>query len=351
MRPRVLAVGPDRRQRSAFGDRQGGCPVHPTHVEAERMAGSEDAERLSVIRVDGNCLLQQRLRDDIILPGHPPVMRQSPHYQIPGIHTVRRLALGAKALPSIELRLDCGDYGLGDFVLHREHVGQAAVVAFRPDVPSGGDVVELYGDAHAVTTLADTALDHIANAVVLGDLPQMDGLTLVDERRIARDHEEPAQLRQRGDDILANAVRKYSCSGSPLILMKGSTAMAGRSDGGKAGGDCSLSSSGGGPIGWAGSSPFDGVRTVPTKRKPRREMVRICFWSSPLSPTAFRAALMRLVKVDSDTIWPSHTEAIRSSLLRRGSEPISVEPQVFDLLLDRNRFGTAAQLAAVGVKC
>ena len=60
---------------------------------------------------------------------------------------------------------------------------------------------------------------------------------------------------------------------------------------------------------------FDCMRTSPTKRKPRRAMVRMSFWPSPLSPTAFRAALMRLVKVDSETIRPSQTEAIRSSLL------------------------------------
>ena len=101
-----------------------------------------------------------------------------------------------------------GYYGLGDLVLHREHVGEAAVVAFRPDVPAGRDVVELYSDAHAVATLADTALDHIANAEVLGDLSQMDGLILVDERRIAGDHEEPAKLGQRGDDVFTDAVGK-----------------------------------------------------------------------------------------------------------------------------------------------
>ena len=44
-------------------------------------------------------------------------------------------------------------------------------------------------------------------------------------------------------------------------------------------------------------------------------MVRISFWSSPLSPTAFRAALMRLVRVESETIRPPQTEAMRSSFL------------------------------------
>ena len=36
----------------------------------------------------------------------------------------------------------------------------------------------------------------------------VNGLALVDERGIARDHVEPAQLRQRGDDVLADAFGK-----------------------------------------------------------------------------------------------------------------------------------------------
>ncbi len=170
------------------------------------MAGGKNAERLAVIRIDTDRLLQQRLRHDIVLPRHAPVMRQRPHHQIPGIHAVRRLALGAKILRGIKLRLDRGDDGLGDLVLHGEHIGEVAVVALRPDVAAGGDVVELRRDAHAVAALAHAALDHVADAEFLGDLLHMDGFAFVDERRVARDHEEPAQLRQRGDDVLADAV-------------------------------------------------------------------------------------------------------------------------------------------------
>jgi len=71
---------------------------------------------------------------------------------------------------------------------------------------AGGDVVELCGDADAVAVLADAAFDDIAHAELFGDLPQMNRAPLVDERGVARDHEEPAQLRQRGDDVLADAI-------------------------------------------------------------------------------------------------------------------------------------------------
>jgi hypothetical protein len=63
---------------------------------------------------------KQRLRHYVVLPRYPPVQR--PHHQIPGIHAVRRFAPGAKILCGIELWLDGGDDGLGDLVLHCEHV-------------------------------------------------------------------------------------------------------------------------------------------------------------------------------------------------------------------------------------
>ena len=67
-------------------------------------------------------------------------MRQRAHHQIPGVHVVGRLALGAEILGGIKLRLDRRDDGLRDLVLHGEHVGEIAVVALRPEVAAGGDV-------------------------------------------------------------------------------------------------------------------------------------------------------------------------------------------------------------------
>ena len=99
---------------------------------------------------------------------------------------------------------------------------------------------------------------------------------------------------------------KYFCSGSPLALTKGSTAMVGRSDGEPARRADGVSAAG---------APGSGrIRTSPTKRTPRRGTVRISRCSSPLSPTARRAALMRLTRVESETTRPPHTEAMRSSL-------------------------------------
>src|SRR5271165_5693728 len=91
-------------------------------------------------------------------------------HQIPGIHAVRWFALRAEIFRSVELRLDRGHDRLGDLVLHRKHVGETTFIAFSPNVTAGGNVVELHADAHAVAALLHTALDHITNAELFGDL-------------------------------------------------------------------------------------------------------------------------------------------------------------------------------------
>ena len=177
------------------------------------MAGRQQAERVAVAGIDRDGLFEQRLRYQIVLPRHAPVMRQRAHHQIPGVHVVGRLAAGVKVLGGIYLRFDRRHHGLGDFVLHGEDVGEAAVVAFRPQVAAGGDVDELSGDAHLIAVLAHAAFDDVTDAEFLADLPVMDRLAPVDKGRVAGDHVEPAQLRQRGDDVLGDAFRKIFLRG------------------------------------------------------------------------------------------------------------------------------------------
>ena len=104
MRPCVLTVGADRRERGALRHRNRLRHLLPAHMGGEGVAGREQAERLAIARIDRDGLFQQRLRHQIVLPGHAPVMLQRAHHQIPGVHVVRRLALGAEILGRIELR-------------------------------------------------------------------------------------------------------------------------------------------------------------------------------------------------------------------------------------------------------
>src|SRR5271154_7346265 len=113
-----------------------------------------------------------------------------------------------KIFRCVDLRLDRGNNSVSDLVLHREHVGETAIVALCPDVAAGGDVVELGGDAYAIAALSHAALDEVTDAEFGCDLLHVRGLALIDERRISRDNEEPAQLRQCGDDVLTDAIGK-----------------------------------------------------------------------------------------------------------------------------------------------
>jgi hypothetical protein len=163
VRPKVLSVGSNGCQCCALGDRCRPGYVFPAHMRAERMTGSKNSERLAVIRIDTNGLFQQSLRHYVVLSGHPPVMRQRSHHQIPGIHAVWRFAPGVKILGGIELRLDGGDDGLGDLILPGENVGKGAIVSFRPDVAAGGDVIELRSNADTVAALAHASLDYVTD--------------------------------------------------------------------------------------------------------------------------------------------------------------------------------------------
>ena len=91
--------------------------------------------------------------------------------------------------------------------------------------------------------------------------------------------------------------------------------------------------------------------TVPTKRMPLRAMVRISRCSSPLSPTALRAALMRLVSVESDTMRPPQTDGDQIVLAHHAVAILhEVKQQVEHLRLDRDQFRAAPKLAPVGIK-
>ena len=190
-------------------------------MRREHVAGAEQPERLAVVRIERDGLFEQGLRHDMVLPRHAPVMRERAHQEIPGVHAVGRLALGAKILGGIELRLDRGDDRLRDLVLHREDVGELAVVTFGPEMAAGGDVVELRGDADAVAVLADAALDDIAHAELFRDLTQMNRAALVDEARVACDHEQPSQPREAGDDVFGDPIGEVFVLGVAAHVGKG----------------------------------------------------------------------------------------------------------------------------------
>ena len=73
-------------------------------------------------------------------------------------------------------------------------------------MPSGRGLDQLAGDANAIAGLPDAAFQHITHAEFASDLLDIDGFALVGEARIAGDHEQRLEARQRGDDVLDHAV-------------------------------------------------------------------------------------------------------------------------------------------------
>ena len=142
---------------------------------------------------------------------------------------------------------------------------------------------------------------------------------------------------------------KYSCSGSPLRFRNGSTASEGFS------GSASVS---GGAVACSGlssrcpgGSSGDCSLTSATNRKPLRGIVRITLWASPLSPSAFRTALIWLVRVNSETNRPFHTD-VEQLVLAHHALAIAdeVDQKVEHLRPDRNCVLSARKLPAVGIE-
>src|SRR5207244_4052874 len=144
----------------------------------------------------------------VLPPVERPYERQRPQDVVIGDETLGPLSGRALHLGREDRRLYGADHALRDAVLQVEHLGKRAVIALRPDVSACGGVDELARDAYLVAGAPDAALEGVADPELAADLLDVDGPVLVDEAGIARDHEQPAHARQRGDDLLHHAIRE-----------------------------------------------------------------------------------------------------------------------------------------------
>ena len=133
-------------------------------------------------------------------------MLESPEIIVISIKIAGWLRACAIDLGLLDAGLDGADHAFGHRVLQLEHVFQRAIEFLRPKMRAGRGFDQLPGDAHATAGFANAALKHIANAEFAADLLDIDGLAFVGEARIARDHEQRFEARERGDDVLDHAV-------------------------------------------------------------------------------------------------------------------------------------------------
>jgi hypothetical protein len=73
---------------------------------------------------------------------------------------------------------------------------------------AGGRVDQLRGNPDPPAGFAHRAFEDITHAEFAADLLHVDGLTLVRKRRVAGDDKQPADARERSDDLLDHAVGK-----------------------------------------------------------------------------------------------------------------------------------------------
>src|SRR5439155_17225421 len=129
--------------------------------------------------------------------------------------------LGAGGAPVLrggrlqQLQLERLDHRPGDVVLHRKHVGQLAVVGFRPEMVAVGRIDELGADADLVARLAHAALEDGGDVELFPDGGYVLVLALERERRSARGHVQARYLRQQVQQLLAQPV------GEVLLLLVG----------------------------------------------------------------------------------------------------------------------------------
>jgi len=67
---------------------------------------------------------------------------------------------------------------------------------------ASGGIDELSRDAHSVCRFAHAPFQHVAHSKLASDLLHVNGAPLVGEARVACDHEQLSEMRQRGNDLL-----------------------------------------------------------------------------------------------------------------------------------------------------
>src|SRR3972149_10863116 len=134
------------------------------------------------------------------------VEEHAPDKTLPGIQALWRLAFQAVVLRRVDVGLDTADHAAGDLVLDREHVVERPIVALRPQVIAGRRLDELPGDPDPVAALSDAAFEDVPNPELASDLADIHVPALVGEARVARDHEQPSQPREAGEDVLGGPV-------------------------------------------------------------------------------------------------------------------------------------------------
>jgi len=161
-------------------------------------------------------------------------LRERAQVQIVGIETFGRLVGRPVDLGLMKLGLDCPDDATGDLILQFENVVQRTVEPVCPDMSAGRRVDQLPCDALPLSGLT-LPFEHVAHSQLTRTCFTSTGRPLyvkLELLAITNSHDS-REIAAAISSTMPSA--KYSRSGSPLILAKGSTAIDGLSGRGSTG--------------------------------------------------------------------------------------------------------------------
>src|SRR6266508_4281864 len=111
----------------------------------------------------------------------------------------------AQALISAELYLQLARYGARDFILDREHIVDAPVVALVPTYGFVRRRDEADGDTNPITRSLNASLKHVADVKLLRNLSRTHSLGRHSESAASADYTKTC-LRERSRDFLSEAL-------------------------------------------------------------------------------------------------------------------------------------------------
>ena len=178
----------------------------PAFSDEPQVAGCRPGECRPVMPIDRDRLLEQSQGFENLLSRYWIERRKRAQVEIIGAEVGRWPRGGAAHLGRLQGRLHHTGDAYRHLVLKLEYVVKRAVEMVGLQMRAGNRIDQLSADPHPLARLANRALQNIADPQLAPDLFHINDAAFVGEARIAGDDEEPADLRERGNDFLDHAV-------------------------------------------------------------------------------------------------------------------------------------------------
>ena len=159
-----------------------------------------------VARIDGHSALEQGEPRGVAASGVQPRLLAAAQEKLVGFNVGGPPMSQPARLAGDQLDFECGHDLQRQLVLNGEDVGEITIEAVGPDMAAADRIDQLRRDPDPPARLAHATLEYVANTECARHLGDRNRLPLIDKGRIPRDHVQPRQLGEIGDDVLANPV-------------------------------------------------------------------------------------------------------------------------------------------------